>query len=72
MKRDSQRNVTAVLTVNNVSVRFQLDSAADINTICQKHVRKEQVRPTSVKLKMWNKTDFKPLGEVTIDVTNRN
>jgi hypothetical protein len=47
------RIVTAPMNVNDCEVRFQLDSAADVNTICKKFVRKDQVRPTSMK----------PLGE---------
>ena len=31
--------VTATLTVNEINVIFQLDSTAEVNTICQKHVR---------------------------------
>ena len=63
-------NITATLTVNELDVKFQLDSAADVNTICQKHVRKQQVSPTRVRLNMWNKTDLKPLGETYLYVTN--
>jgi hypothetical protein len=46
--------VTALMNVNDCEVRFQLDSAADVNTICKKFVRKDQVRPTSITLRMWN------------------
>ena len=59
-KKDS---INATLTVNDHPVRFQDDSAADVNTICQKHVRKHQVSPTTVRLNMWNKTNLKPLGK---------
>ena len=37
--------VNATLTVNEQDVQFQLNSAADVNTICQKHVRNHQVFP---------------------------
>ena len=60
----------AILTVNDYDVRFQLDSAADVNTICQKHVRKHHVSPTTVRLNMWNKTNLKPLGETILRVAN--
>jgi hypothetical protein len=43
--------VTALMNVNDCEVRFQLDSAADVNTICKKFVRKDQVRPTSITLR---------------------
>ena len=47
--------VNATLTVNEQDVQFQLDSAADVNTICQKYVRKHQVFPTKVRLNLWVK-----------------
>ena len=34
-------HATATLRINDRDVRFQLDTAADVNTICQKHVKKE-------------------------------
>lgn len=46
---------SAVMKVNDFDVRFQIGSAADINTINQKFVRREQVEPTKIRLKMWNK-----------------
>ena len=52
------------------SISFQLNSAANVNTICQKHVRKHQVSPTTVRLNMWNKTNMKPLGETVLMVVN--
>ena len=59
-------SVTATLTLNDIDVKFQLDTAADVNTICQKHVRQHQVSPTTVRLNMWNKTNLKPLGETAL------
>ena len=56
-------SVTATLTLNDIDVKFQLDTAADVNTICQRHVRQHQVSSTTVRLNMWNKTNLKPLGE---------
>ena len=47
----SKEAITAVMQVNGCDVRFQVDSAADVNTICQKYVRKTQVKPTSMRLK---------------------
>ena len=66
-KEDS---INATLTVNDYDVRFQLYSAADVKIICQKHVRKHQVPPTTVRLNMWNKTNLKPLGETVLRVAN--
>ena len=68
--KNDGNSIIATLTVNDLDVKFQLDSAADVNTICQKHVRKQQVSPTNTRLNMWNKTDLKPLGETSLVVTN--
>ncbi len=65
-----EESVSATLTVNNNDVKFQLDSAADVNTICQKHVKKHQVFTTTVRLNMWNKTNMNPLGETVLKVVN--
>ena len=65
-----EESINASLTVNEHDVSFQLDSAANVNTICQKHVRNHQVSPTTVSLNMWNKTDMKPLGETVLMVVN--
>ena len=59
IKNDGNR-IIATLTVNDLDVKFQLDNAADVNTICQKHARKQQVPPTNTRLNMWNKIDLKP------------
>ena len=59
-------SVTATLTLNDIDVKFQLDPAADVNTICQKHVRQQQVSPITVRLNMWNKTNLKLLGETRL------
>ena len=41
-----QKRITAMMEVNQCSIRFQLDTGADINTINQRFVRKDQVRHT--------------------------
>ena len=61
-------SVTATLTLNDIDVKFQLDTAADVNIICQRHVRQHQVSPTTVPLNMWNKTNLKPLEETRLKV----
>ena len=66
----SKDSITATLRVNENDARFQLDRPADVNTTCQKHVRKHQVSPTSERLKMENKTNFKPFGETFQRITN--
>ncbi|KAK2548797.1 Enzymatic polyprotein [Acropora cervicornis] len=65
-----EESINASLTVNEHDVSFQLDSASNVKTICQNHVRKHQVSPTTVRLNMWNKTNMKPLGEIVLMVVN--
>ena len=56
--------------VNDRKVKFQLDTGSDVNTLCQKHVKKEQVSETKQKLTMWNKTKKQPLGETNLMTLN--
>ena len=58
------------MQVNGCEVRFQLDSAANVNTTCLKFVKKSQLKSTSQKLIMWNKTKVTPLGQVTLGILN--
>lgn len=67
---DEETGVTANLSINDRIVKFQLDSAADVNTVCQKHVGRQQVSPTNIRLNMWNKTNLKPLGGTSLTTTN--
>ena len=67
---NKEESINASLTINEYDVSFQLDSAANVNTICQKHVKKHQVSQTTVRLNMWNKTNMKPLGETVLMVVN--
>ena len=45
-----QQRITAMMQVNNCDVRYQLDTRANINTINQRFVCKEQARKTNEKL----------------------
>ena len=38
---------SATLEVISLEVRFQLDTGSDVNTICQKYVRRDQVVETN-------------------------
>ncbi|CAC5389581.1 unnamed protein product [Mytilus coruscus] len=46
------------------------DRAADVNTICKRYIRREQVKPSSITLRMWNKSPMKPIGEVHLKLIN--
>ncbi|KAK3770331.1 hypothetical protein RRG08_029984 [Elysia crispata] len=67
---DGKKRATACLKVNNCEVRFQLDTAADVNTIQQRFVKKEQVTKSDQTLVMWNGTKMRPLGETKLQVLN--
>ena len=67
---DKNKRVTALMQVNGCDVRFQLDSGAGINTMCQKFVKKSQVKPTTKKRIMWNKSKLTLLRENTLEVLN--
>ncbi|XP_064099353.1 uncharacterized protein LOC135210375 [Macrobrachium nipponense] len=66
----NSNRLTALLIVNDTEVRFHLDTGADVNAICQRYVKRDQVRPTSVKLAKWNKSKLSPIGETTLNVKN--
>ncbi|XP_021367928.1 uncharacterized protein LOC110459805 [Mizuhopecten yessoensis] len=67
---DKKERITARMQVNDCDVRFQLDSAADANTICKRYVRREQVRVCTTKIRMFNDSTLCPEGEATLNVLN--
>ena len=62
--------VTALMRINECDVRFQLDGAPNVNTICAKFVKHHQLLPSRQKLTMWNGSTMRPLGEAVLDVFN--
>ena len=66
----SDRGITALLQVNGCKVGFQLDTGADVNIICQRYVKKEQVQPSFQKLTMWNHSTLQPVGEAMLTLHN--
>ena len=50
----SKTIVSARMLVHDCEEPFQIDSAAETNTICKRFVRKEQVRETKTTLTMFN------------------
>ena len=65
-----QKRVTALMQVNHCDVSFLLDTGADVNTITQRFVHKQQVDQTSGKLIMWNGSKMSPVGATTLTVSN--
>ena len=48
---ESNSKITASRRVNNCDVKFQRDTGVEINTICQKYVKKTQVKNQKNKIK---------------------
>ena len=67
---DGKRRATACLKVNNCEVRFRLDTAADVNTLQKRFVKKSPVIKSNQSLVIWNGTQMEPLGETKLDVVN--
>ena len=65
-----KERVTALMQVNHCDARFLLDRDADMNTITQRYVHKQQVRQSSGNLMMWNGSKTSPVGATILKVTN--
>ena len=61
---------TILMQINGKEVRFHIDTAADVNTIRQEFVMKEQVKPTRIRLRMWNESKMIPIGETILQMSN--
>ena len=70
VKSGKDTRVYAKMKVNDCTVRFQIDSGANVNTICQKYVKRSQVSEPKCKLYMWNNSQQKVLRETLLDVYN--
>ena len=64
------KRLYAMMGVNDQQVKFQLDSGAETNTVCEKYVPYNQIRPTHHKLVVWNGSRVDPVGETTLKLTN--
>ena len=53
-----------------MQIRLQVDAGAQVNTICQRYIRREQVHLTIKNLIMWNKINMKPVGKTVLNVIN--
>ena len=58
------------MQVNHCDVRVLLDTGADVNTITQRYVHKQQVRLSSGNLIMWNGSKMSPVCATKLTVTN--
>ena len=64
------KRLHALMSVNGNNVKFQLDSGAEINTICEKYVDPSQISPTQRKLVVWSGASVDPIGEVELEINN--
>lgn len=62
--------LTALLNVEGRDIRFQIDTAADVNTISARYVDPAIIKKPSLSLVMWNKTKLVPMGEATLLTVN--
>ena len=62
--------MTALFEIHGNKIRFQIDTAADVNIISERYVDTSLMRKPKQSLVMWNGTKFLPLGEVTLPVVN--
>ena len=59
------------MTVNDIPVRFQIDSGATVNVIPQKYLHTDSdLKPDSVKLKMYNNTTLEAKGRTKLKLRN--
>ena len=74
---DVENSVHARMVVNDVNVVFQLDSGATINSMSLALYKQitgdhnlEKIKPCQKTLVMYDKSTIKPVGEITMCVTN--
>lgn len=65
-----RQQLCAIMKILNNNVKFQLDSGAEVNTICLRHVNSSLVTATQRKLVTWNGAPVSPVGETKLKVTN--
>ena len=65
-----QSLLTATLKIADQSVRFQLDSGAEVNLLPQRYVDAAQIQPTTTRLRMWNGSLHRPVGKVNCSISN--
>ena len=61
---------TVLMQSNGKEVRFHIDSAANVNTISQECVMKDQEKPTQIRLGMWNDSKMIPIGKTILPMSN--
>ena len=64
------KEICAMMEINGKAAQFHIDSAASINVITQDLVGNRTLKPTEMKLRMWNKTEVVPLGAVRLVIGN--
>jgi hypothetical protein len=67
---DCPRQVYALMEVKGRSIKLQVDTGATVNLIPKSQVGNVKIEPHTKTLRMWNKTEKKPLGECRLRVVN--
>ena len=59
-------DIFAEIIVNEKPMRFHVDSGASVNTLPMKYVRTSEFIPCNKTLQMWNNSEFKPVGTLSV------
>ena len=70
MTQGTTGRATVLMQINGREVRFHIDTAANVNTISQEFLTKDQVKPTQIRLRMWNDSKTIPIGETILQISN--
>ncbi len=65
-----KNEIHAVMEINQIKIRFQIDSGATVNIIPSKYIDSDIIMETKATLNMYNEEKLKPVGECMITLTN--
>ena len=65
-----KKEIHAVMEINLIRIRFQIDSGATANIIPSKYVASNRIMETQSTLNMYNEAKLKPVGECMITLKN--
>ena len=65
------KGVYCEMRLHHRPIRFQIDCGASVNVLPRACLNRDiRMNPSTIQLRMWNKTMVKPLGEATIKLKN--
>ena len=60
---DKPKQIKCKMNVDEHLVCFQIDSGSSVNMLPRRYVKEEDILPSNKMLKVWNKENYKPIGE---------